>query len=82
MASPIIKSLKTCSHRAYECERVKKKVISSGFTSYYVTLCNTIFKKTTPSILNYKSFQESYKVKAFSSLTKNIETNIKIYVIK
>jgi len=37
---------------------------------------------TTPSVPNYKSFQEYWRVKAFSSLTKNIERNIKIYVIK
>jgi hypothetical protein len=37
---------------------------------------------STPSVPNYKSFQESWRVKAFSSLTKNIERNIKIYVIK
>ena len=36
----------------------------------------------TPSVPNYKSFQESWRVKVFSSLTKNIERNIKIYVIK
>jgi len=38
--------------------------------------------RSTPSVPNYKSFQESWKVKAFSSLTKNIKRNIKIYVIK
>ena len=36
----------------------------------------------TLSVPNYKSFQEFWRVKAFSSLTKNIERNIKIYVIK
>ena len=38
--------------------------------------------QSTPSVPNYKSFQEFWRVKAFSSLTKNIEKNIKIYVIK
>ena len=36
-------------------------------------------KTSTPSVPNYKSFQESWRVKAFLSLTKNIEKNIKIY---
>ena len=36
----------------------------------------------TPSIPNYKTSQESWRVKAISSLTKIIERNIKIYDIK
>jgi len=36
----------------------------------------------TLSVPNYKLFQESWRVKVFLSLTKNIERNIKIYVIK
>ena len=36
---------------------------------------------TTP-VLNYKTSQESWRVKAISSLTKIIERNIKIYDIK
>ena len=36
----------------------------------------------TPSILNYKSFQEFFRVKPSQSLTKIIERNIKIYNIK
>jgi len=39
-------------------------------------------KNTTPSIPNYKSFQEFWRVKPFESLTKIIERNIKIYDIK
>ena len=34
------------------------------------------------SVLNYKSFQKFWKVKIFLNLIKNIEKNIKIYVIK
>ena len=41
-----------------------------------------MYLKDTPSVPNYKSFQKSWRVKVFSSLTKNIERNIKIYVIK
>jgi hypothetical protein len=37
---------------------------------------------STPSIPNYKSFQESWRVKSFLSLTKIIERNIKICNIK
>jgi len=53
-------------------------------TTYYQDPCIAIsfFMEYTPSVPNYKSFQESWRVKAFSSLTKNIERNIKIYVIK
>ena len=36
----------------------------------------------TPSVPNYKSLQESWKVKLSQSLTKIIERNIKIYDIK
>ena len=36
----------------------------------------------TPSVPNYKTSQESCKVKTISSLTKIIERNIKIYNIK
>ena len=36
----------------------------------------------TPSVPNYKSFQESWRVKPSQSLTKIIERNIKIYNIK
>ena len=39
-------------------------------------------KNTTPSIPNYKSFQEFWRVKPFESLTKIIERNTKIYDIK
>ena len=38
-------------------------------------------KNTTPSIPNYKSFQESWRVKPFQSLTKITERNTKIYDI-
>ena len=41
-----------------------------------VTLINT------PSVLNYKISQESWRVEAISNLTKIIEKNIKIYDIK
>ena len=36
----------------------------------------------TPSVSNYKTFQEFWRVKAISNLTKIIERNIKIYDIK
>ena len=36
----------------------------------------------TPFVLNYKSFQKSWRVKSSQSLTKIIERNIKIYDIK
>ena len=36
----------------------------------------------TPSVSNYKSFQESWRVKPSQSLTKIIGRNIKIYDIK
>ena len=36
----------------------------------------------TPSVPNYKTPQEFWRVKAISSLTKIIERNIKIYDIK
>ena len=36
----------------------------------------------TPSVSNYKISQESWRVKAISSLTKITERNIKIYDIK
>jgi len=38
--------------------------------------------RTTPSVPNYKTFQEFWRVKSISSLTKIIERNIKIYDIK
>ena len=37
---------------------------------------------TTPSVPNYKSFQEYWRVKPSQSLTKIIERNTKIYDIK
>jgi len=36
----------------------------------------------TPSVPNYKSLQESWRVKSFQSLTKIIDRNTKIYDIK
>jgi len=36
----------------------------------------------TPSVPNYKSLQESWRVKPFQSLTKIIDRNTKIYDIK
>ena len=39
-------------------------------------------KNTTPSIPNYKSFQESWRVKQSQSLTKIIERSINICDIK
>ena len=41
-----------------------------------------ILKDGTPSVPNYKSFQKSWRVKPFQSLTKIIERNIKIYDIE
>ena len=40
------------------------------------------FQGSTPSVLNYNSFQESWRVKPSQSLTKIIERNTKIYNIK
>jgi len=37
---------------------------------------------STPSVLNYKSFQKIWRVKPSQSLTKIIERNTKIYDIK
>ena len=37
---------------------------------------------STPSVPNYKTSQESWRVKTILSLTKIIERNIKIYDIK
>ena len=37
---------------------------------------------TTPSVPNYKTSQEFWRVKTISSLTKIIERNVKIYDIK
>ena len=37
---------------------------------------------TTPSVPNYRSFQKSWRVEPFQSLTKIIERNTKIYDIK
>ena len=42
----------------------------------------SIYNSTTPSVPNYKPFQESWRVKSSQSLTKIIERNIKIYDIK
>ena len=39
-------------------------------------------KLGTPSVSNYKSFQESWRVKPSQSLTKIIKRNTKIYDIK
>ena len=39
-------------------------------------------EKSIPFVPNYKSFQESWRVKPSQSLTKIIEKNIKIYDIK
>jgi len=36
----------------------------------------------TPSVPNYRTSQESWRVKTIASLTKIIEINIKIYDIK
>ena len=37
---------------------------------------------TTPSVPNYKSFQESWRANLSQSLTKIIDRNMKIYEIK
>ena len=58
-----------------------KRVLRATQNVY--TTPNTLFgEKNTPSVPNYKTFQESWRVKAISSLTKIIEKNIKIYDIK
>ena len=41
-----------------------------------------LLNTNTPSVPNYKSFQESWRVKPSQNLTKIIERNIKIYDIK
>ena len=41
-----------------------------------------IVKRCTPSVRNYKSFQESWRVKLCQSLIKIMKKNIKIYNIK
>ena len=43
---------------------------------------NNIDFNTTPSVPNYKSFQESWRVKPSQCLTQIIEKNTKIYDIK
>ena len=45
-------------------------------------LQKTVALLGTPFVPNYKSFQESWRVKPSQSLTKIIERNIKIYDIK
>ena len=47
----------------------------------FVTICS-VWKTCAPSVPNYKSFQESCRVKPSQSLTKIIERNINIYDIK
>jgi hypothetical protein len=45
-------------------------------------LATHISGMATPSVPNYKSFQEFWRVKSSQSLTKIIERNIKNYDIK
>ena len=52
---------------------------SARFT---MSLFRSQLHNDTPSIPNYKTSQESWRVKAISNLTKIIERNIKIYDIK
>ena len=44
--------------------------------------CRAAAFSSTPSVPNYKSFQEFWRVKSFQNLTKIIERNTKIYDIK
>ena len=63
--------------------RPKKKHISmQHYTSYPQLIYFFPLKHNTPSVSNYKKSQESWRIKAISSLTKIIERNIKIYDIK
>ena len=47
-----------------------------------LTFISGLLLISTPSVPNYKSFQESWRVKSYQSLTKIIERNTKIYDIK
>ena len=58
-------------------------VLMKQNTLQFETHCvNGTYIKNTPSVPNYKTSQESWRVKTISSLTKIIERNIKIYDIK
>ena len=47
-----------------------------------LTFISGLLLISTPSVSNYKSFQEFWRVKPYQSLTKIIERNTKIYDIK
>jgi len=66
----------------YLCAQRQPKWPIDGQSSCVKKLAYLIMMLATPSILNYKSFQESWRVKLFQSLTKIIERNTKIYDIK
>jgi hypothetical protein len=71
------------SKPAVACEQRKMVTRFSVFFFFFFSVC--VFNQYysgTPSVLNYKSFQEYWRVKPSQSLTKIIERNIKIYDIK
>jgi len=60
----------------------QSKVFFSGHLNWKLYILFQYTKLYTPSVLNYKSFQESWRVNPSQNLTKIIETNIKVYDIK
>ena len=53
-----------------------------GVTPHQIATYSARSKLYTPSVPNYKTFQEFWRVKMISNLIKIIERNIKIYDIK
>ena len=58
------------------------KILLNHRVASRAPICKTQSLNATPSISNYKTSQESWRVKTISNLTKIIERNTKIYDIK
>ena len=69
---------RNCVSRKHQTAHIKE----NGGPNMFKKPNKLSLKSTTPSVPNYKSFQEFWRVKPFQNLTKIIEKNIKIYDIK
>ena len=66
--------------KGFEKQKMPKKCDGEEIGRITALILLSLF--ATPSVLNYKLFQESWRVKPSQSLTKIIERNIKIFDIK
>ena len=70
------------AEKSWWCLLEDAKCMPDLYSMFFPVLLLVAVYVYTPSIPNCKSFQESWRVKAFSHLTKIIEKNTKICNVK